>query len=166
MIMWRALSVRIVLVALVALASGCGDGDEVARWVGQVREASVEADRAIAEGDVEAARAALVGLVEAETPRGVAPDDRRVVVADAAYRLAELALSERDAEAALRWADRGLAQGRPPDLFTANLLVARGRALEALGRDVDAAAEYHAALLINEVLLQEALGAAAGREVE
>ena len=43
------------------------------------------------------------------------------------------------------------------DLFVANLLVARGAAHEARGEAPAAAADFHAALLINELLLTQSL---------
>lgn len=157
---WGAMA-RVVgawLVVLVFVA-GCGNGDaDAAAWISHASSASRTADEALARGDADAARAALQAIVSAEVPSSVADRDRRVLRADAFYRLAEIELSGGSPTEALGLADRGLAEGRAEDLFTANLLVARGRALEAVGRDADAAEEYHAALLINEALLREALG--------
>lgn len=145
----------IVLAAL--LAAGCSSGDSAARWVEQVQSVSAEADRALAAGEGDAARSALERLLRLDAPRSVAADDARVVAQDAAWRLALLALESGAPEDALRWADDGLARGRTADLFQANLLAARGRAYEALGRDADAARDYHAALLVNEALLNDLL---------
>lgn len=72
---------------------------------------------------------------------------------DAYYRLAR---RTQDATEQLRLADAGLALGGE-DLFVANLLAIKGRALEALGRDDEAPAVYHRALLINEELLNNLL---------
>lgn len=72
---------------------------------------------------------------------------------DAYYQLART--SEDPAEQ-LELANDGLSLGGD-DLFVANLLAVKGRALEALGRVDEAPAVYHRALLINEQLLNELL---------
>jgi hypothetical protein len=59
---------------------------------------------------------------------------------------------------AWRRARRGLSLGKALDVFTANLWLVRGEALEALGRDSEAAASYYAALEIDNALLQGVLG--------
>lgn len=149
---------RVALVACLVLVA-CG-GEDGAAWVAQARSASVRADEALASGDMARAREALTPLVEQAPPRAVSPDDARVVAQDAAWRLARLALADGDGAAALGWVDAGLSRGRRGDVFVANLLAVRGQALEALGRDVEAARDYHAALVINEALLDEVLASA------
>lgn len=139
--------------AFLVLLTACQDGSA---WAEHVQASSQRADRAIAEGDLEAAREALDALVD-PAPGSVSPEDRRVVAQDACYRRARLELSANAPEAAVAWADRGLALGTYDDVFTANLLVARGQARERLGRATDAAADYHEALLVNESLLDRVL---------
>jgi hypothetical protein len=84
------------------------------------------------------------------------------VLQDTYYRLAGLDLRARDASGALLQAERGLSLGGGQDLFVANLLVARGAAHEARGEAPAAAADFHAALLINEQLLAHSLQDAGG----
>ncbi len=154
------MSARLVttLVAAGVLLSvaACGDGG-AGEWLASARAVHDSADRALAAGDLDAARRSLQGFATQPPPEGVGPEDARVVRQDVFYRLSRLALREGDAEAAKGWAERGLALGRRDDVFTANLLVARGQALEALGQGVEAAADYHDALRINERLLDALL---------
>lgn len=142
----------IVLLSLAALA-GCAEDAAPADWMGEARAAHARADEALEREDRGAAREALEAFFEAEVPGRVAKEDARVVRQDVAFRLSRLALEAGEADAALRWADEGLNEGRGGDVFTANLLVARGRALEAKGEAVEAAAAYHDALRINDALL-------------
>lgn len=154
----------LVGLALLAVALGCGDGARpgAAGWIRQAREVNEHADAALARGDVQAARAALESLLNDPAPASVAARDRRVVLQDAAFRLAELALSAQEPKRAREWVERGLALGRSDDLFTANLLVAGGRARESLGDDHGAIEDYREALRINEALLEDALRAKEG----
>ena len=84
-------------------------------------------------------------------------EQRRVVIMDLCFRLAEVELLLGDSDQALAATDRGIAAGAAADVFSANLYVARGRAFEALGRNDDAARTYHRALEINERLLEKEL---------
>jgi len=146
------------LLALATLPACSGEErSDARRWVESAEAAHRAADEAIARGELDEARAALLGPFEAEPPEGVAERDRRVVRQDLAFRLAEVELEAEVPEAALRWVERGLELGRGEDLFTANLLVARGRANEALGREREAAADYFEALEINDALLRRTL---------
>jgi hypothetical protein len=152
---------RVIIAALAAAisAGGCATGDaSAAAWVQRAAAASQAADRARARGDLEAARADLVLLVAAPAAPGVSADDRRAVLMDAYYRLAEIETGVGQPAAARAWVERGLALGDRQDLFTANLLLAQGHALEAAGEGPKAAASYHRALLIDEALLGAALG--------
>ena len=139
---------------LVALA-GCSQA-RATGWLEQARAAHQQADSALLRGDLDAGRAALREFVDAPAPGRIALEDRRVLLQDALYRLADLELRDRHPQAALAWADRGLALGGR-DLFYANLLVARGHAREDLGEEVWAATDYHDALVINDELLQQVL---------
>jgi hypothetical protein len=150
-------------VVVVAVAAGCSAHDvRPAAWVQRAAAQSVTADTLTARGDLEAARATLVSLVDAPVASGVDANDRRAVLMDAYARLAEIEVGRGQAAAARAWVDRGLALGARTDLFTANLLLAQGHALEAGGEAPRAAASYHRALMINEALLTAALGGRAG----
>jgi hypothetical protein len=130
---------------------------EPGEWLAEVERAHASADTALAAGHPADASAALRAALELAVPQGVASDHARVVQQDLWYRLATIDLASAPAQALLE-ADRGLALGRGADLFSSNLLTARGRALAALGRDTEAASSYHEALAIDERLLQAALG--------
>jgi len=153
------------LVALLAVA-GCSqrppasDGD----WLADATRRHTLADQLLDRGDDPGARAQLAAVVDALAPRGQgdADDDRRRVLQDTYYRLASLDLRAHDAANALLQAERGLRLGGGHDLFVANLLVARGAAHEARGEAPAAAADFHAALLINEQLLADSLRDAGG----
>jgi len=154
-----------VLSALCGLGSGCSESPrpapiglgEGAEWVEQVRSAHAHADAALASDDREAARSALRAAVDATVPEEIRPGHRRAVQQDLWFRLAELALSKQQHEQALQDVERGLALGHAPDVFTANLWIARGETLQALGRDTEAASSYYEALTINQRLLAELL---------
>lgn len=152
--MTRLLSAALAIVALLFVA--CGDGG-AAEWLAQTEVAHRRADEALAAGDVQAAEVALRAAFGRVAPRTIAPEDARVVRQDVAFRLTSLAFERDEPEEAQRWAELGLALGRGEDVFTANLLVARGRAREALGQPVEATEDYHEALLLNEVLLDRVL---------
>ena len=118
-----------------------------------IEQAHARADAAPAE-----ARNVLAQALAAPVPREVKAEHRRVVHQDLSFRLALAELGERRFAEALAAADSGLALGRPADLFVANLWVARGEALEGLGRRAEAASAYFDALEINRELLRHALG--------
>ena len=152
------------LAALLAL--GCArrypGGDS--RWVAEAERRHALADQQLQAGNASAAREALRGIVDGRAPADIPADDRRAVLQDTYFRLAELDLDAHDPKGALADAERGLALGRTPDLFVANLLVVRGAAHEALDEGAAAATDYHAALMINDRLLAEALhGSTDGR---
>jgi hypothetical protein len=152
-------SLALAMVAMVWTTS-CGGGadDERAAWIDTMREASESADRALARRDLARAEHALLDALGRDVPAGVTRDDRRIVRADLHFRLAELELSRGDVLAAEEVADRALREGRARDLFTANLLIVRGRAREARGDDPGAAEDFCEALRISEELMQSALG--------
>jgi predicted negative regulator of RcsB-dependent stress response len=114
-----------------------------------IRAQHAEVDRLIDSGELEKARSVL----EAALGR----PKQRVIRQDLYYRLAEVNLELSLPDRALAAADAGLALGRGADIFTANLLVSEGRALESLHRDREAAATYADALAIDEALLEKAL---------
>lgn len=164
----HALAARLTLLfVLAAGVAGCAAREDepgaaertaAAAWVGAARGAHAAADAALERGDHDAARTALRAAWDRPAPPAVSTEDVRVVKQDLAYRLAEVELGAGEPARALAWTDRGLEQGRARDLFTANLLVARGRAQEALGNETEAAGSYFEALEINDDLLRRTLG--------
>ena len=151
---------RLVVLLLVACAAaGCGvrRSTDSGRWLVTITQASGGAEMARARGDRAEARRMLVAIVDAPRPAGVWPDDLRAVRMDAYFRLATLELEDASPKAARQWAEQGLALGARRDVFTANLHLVHGRALEALGVDLEAQASYHRALVVTEALLGTAL---------
>lgn len=136
----------------------CGCADDAGAWMHDVRTWSAQADAADARGDRVAAIDALSRIVERQVPESVAAEDARVVRQDACARLAERLLEHGDPERAARVVAEGLALGEREDLFTANLLTVQGLVHEGRGDDREAARAYHRALLIQEALLERALG--------
>jgi len=152
------MSLRLLAFAFLAFfAVACGPADdEAAAWLANAQAAHAEAD----DESVDEAIATLEAFARLAPPEGVDARDARIVRQDLFYRVSRLALDSGDASRARALADEGLALGRGDDLFTANLLVARGQAREAEGDALGASEDYHDALLINDALLQQVLGAA------
>jgi len=146
----------LVAAALLAtFALGCSQarvGGE-SPWVADTARRHALADERLRAGNTAGAKEALLAIVDGAVPPGVPLGDRRGVLQDTYFRLAEMDLQAGDARAALASADRGLGLGRADDLFVANLLVVRGAAHESLGDGPAAATDYHDALLINDKLL-------------
>ena len=157
----RHLVARTFVYGAFALALGSCGPDEAGRWIEEAHASSEAAAAAERAGDLEAEQAALEQIVASEPPSGVAPDDARIVRQDAYERLAHVFERRGDAQSALRQIELGLDLGESQDIFTANLLVRRGRILEMRGLDLDAAGAYHEALMIHEALLEAALHPAA-----
>lgn len=140
-------------------APGVPEGGE---WVLQVRRANEDTDAALARQDTVAAQTALKSALALDVPAAILPIHARAVRQDLLFRLASVALQRDDGSAALDAADEGLTLGRGTDVFTANLLIARGRALEMSDRGKDAAKSYYEALQINQQLLRTVLSGDAG----
>ncbi len=161
---WLALGCVVMLGCAVAVGCAAQGGlggaavSAVPAFLEGARNANAAADRAVSRGDWDAAREALEGAIAAEPPAGMAEDDVRVVRQDLLFRLSQVELSAGNAARAADRADEGLNIGMVDDVFTANLLVARGRAREAQDREREAAGDYYDALEINEKLLHAALG--------
>lgn len=152
------------LLLLLLLASGCDDGAPRA-WVSASRADSAAATEALTQGDDEAALRRLGALLARPVPDGVAERDARVVRQDACDRVARIHLARGDTRRAMRFATQGLELGQAglelgeaDDVFTANLIITRGRIHEAAGRDREAADDYARAIAIQEALLEAALG--------
>jgi len=163
---------RAVSIGALLLCAACAQQDaapapelvapSAGQWVLDIEGVHARVDGAIATGDRAAARHHIEAALSATVPTGVSAEHRRVVHQDLLFRLAGVELSASGGEAALRASERGLALGRFDDLFTANLLLSAGRALETLGRDTEAADSYYRALKINEALLSRVLATDAG----
>jgi tetratricopeptide (TPR) repeat protein len=136
---------------------GCSSGADGGEWIASVQKASASADELVASGRPEDARHALEAAL-ALPSHGMDREDVRVVRQDLFYRVGRLDLAAGRADAARARADQGLTLGRGSDVFTANLLILRGRALETAGNAAAASRDYHEALVINEALLDKALG--------
>ena len=147
--------VTAVIVGAVALG-GCSRQPPAERWTTMTARAHREADRRLDAGDASGARARLLALVDAQKAHAGESAERRLALQDTYFRLARLAIGAHEPRQAIAYADAGLAYGTAPHLFVANLLVARGAALEAAGDARAAAADYQRALAINETLLGQA----------
>jgi hypothetical protein len=154
--------VAVSLLCALAFACGCGAeepaGLDAAAWVQEVRSAHAAADAALQAGQAQAALERLNAALSLPVPADVQAEHHRVVHQDLLFRVAQAQLQVGHSGEAWATADRGLGLGTAQDLFTANLLIARGQALEAEHRDTEAAASYYEALVINRVLLGAALG--------
>jgi hypothetical protein len=147
----------VILVALITLV-GCSATRGSEDWVTQAESAHHVADERLAQGDIEGARQVLRSATEIHVPKGTNAKDARVVRQDLYYRLAALEVSQNRLVEAQQWANAGLGLGRGNDVFTANLYIARGKALERRGDASGASRDYHDALLITEALLDKSLG--------
>lgn len=155
-------SVALAVLTLTALACDdaarpAGDAESAAAWVTDLRAAHERADVAERDGNLEAARLALETLAGTPAPAGVAPTHARAARQDLYFRLATLSAMRAEHAEARDAATAGLALGQEDDVLTANLLIARAEALEALGDRDGASSDFLAALRINEVLLDAVL---------
>jgi hypothetical protein len=148
------------LFALFVLAS-CSAKEDAGDFFSRTEGANDEADRRLSSGDGAGARAILREAAEAKVPTGARAGDARAVRQDLLYRLAALELGASRAKEAAAAATQGLELGRAKDVFTSNLLIVRGRALEELGDPRGASRDYHDALLVTEALLDKSLEGAA-----
>ena len=157
---FRRAAFGFVLAAVAAALGGCSETQRLPPdpWIVEVATATRQVDRLLDANDTEAARALLRTLVADQRASPELADDRRVALEDCYFRLAHLALTANDPHQALADAERGLSYQTADSLFVANLLVARGAAHEALRDPRSAAEDYHRALVMNERLLQQALG--------
>jgi hypothetical protein len=150
----RAIVTAVILGALAL--GGCSRQPPAERWTAMTARAHREADRRLDAGDAGGARARLLALVDAQKAHAGESAERRLALQDTYFRLARLAIGAHEPRQAIVYADAGLAYGTAPHLFVANLLVARGAALEAAGDPRAAAADYQRALVINDTLLGQA----------
>lgn len=151
--------VRALALVCAVVCAGCGSmGAEGEAWMEANAADSAAADSALAAGDRAEAIERLRAIAERERPAAVAEQDARVVRQDAYDRWARIEIARGDAERARQLVERALALGEEEDVFTANLLTTRGKLHEMRGADREAARDYHRALIIEEGLLDRALG--------
>lgn len=151
---WLVLS---LLLLPLLLLPACGAGSSSADAVALVRQAHARADAALDEGDPAAALVALQPVLAPAALASLPRAERRALLQDAHFRVAELHRRAGRPAQAVDHAQAGLALGDARDLLAANLYMTLGRSFEALGRDREAASALHDALQINEILLQAAL---------
>jgi hypothetical protein len=154
----RRVAAFVAFVSALVLVVACSGRTGTSDWIERAETAHHDADRLLPLGDVAAARTALRAAAEAPVPEGASPRDARIVRQDLYCRLASLEVDRADPAEAVRWATTGLSLGRGEDVFTANLEIVRGRALERLGNANDASRDYHDALVVTEALLDLSLG--------
>jgi hypothetical protein len=155
----KHVAVLLGIVSALALVVACSGRTSTSDWILHAETAHHDADRLLPLGDAAAARTALQAAAEVPVPKGTSPRDARIVRQDLYCRLASLEVDRANPEEAVRWATTGLSLGRGEDVFTANLEIVRGRALERLGDANGASRDYHAALVVTEALLDLSLGA-------
>lgn len=151
---------RVIFLLIVGVLLGsCGRAPEQAHgWAAHSARRHAEADHLLQTGRRSDAVGVLTALRDDLRQQEVAGQAAgRMALQDVYYRLGGLALQAGTAAQALEYCDQGLAVGSSDDLFTANLLVVRGRAHELLGHRTAAAEDLHQALLINEKLLDRTL---------
>jgi tetratricopeptide (TPR) repeat protein len=154
---------RLCVVLVVAIATACGSSElpaeppalDAETWLEEIERAHVTANT----GSAAQASAALSAALATPVPPDVLAVHRRVVHQDLLFRLAHAELDAGRSKDSLAAADRGLALGQQLDVFSANLHLVRGEALDALGRATEAASAYFEALEINRKLLHHVLGA-------
>jgi hypothetical protein len=156
-----ALAILTFLLALACVAGCSANGpsgsSSAGEWFAHAEAANQEADRRLVHGDTGGARNVLRDAVETEPPSSARIEDARVVRQDLLYRLASIDLGAGKVTAAVAWATQGLTLGRSNDAFTSNLLIVRGRAFERMNDVNGASRDYHDALLVTEVLLDQSL---------
>lgn len=142
---------------MAAACSGTKDGG----WDDVVRRAHRTADEQRTT-DVVTTEQALRRAIE-QAP-GTLDERQRWIVQDLYYRLGQLLLDSGAMQLALDEIERGLRVSGAPTLARANLLALQGKTLAKMGNKQAAAEALHAALLINEALMDLALTGASESE--
>lgn len=150
---------RLLALCLVCTAFGVGGAcssakDRGAHWVTLVQRAHESADDSAQRSPAVIERALRQALSEAPD----APNQReRWVIQDLYYRLGQTLADAGALDGAATEVERGLAIDAAPTLARANLLALQGKLFERNGNTEAASRAYHAALLVNEVLMDQAL---------
>jgi len=159
----RFLATCLIWSALAACVACSSAKDRGAHWLTLVQRAhhSVDEYRTVQEqrGPTDVtARGTERALRQAISEAPDAPNvGERWVIQDLYYRLAQLLTDTGAADSAATEVERGLAIDAAPTLARANLLALHGKLLEKRGETEAAAKAYHGALLVNEVLMDQAL---------
>lgn len=153
--------------AALAVCVACSSAkDRSAHWVALVQRAHHSADEYRKTDEKPSAtdlaprdpRSSERVLRQAISEAPEAPNVReRWVIQDLYYRLAQLLTDTGASDRAATEIERGLGIDAAPTLARANLLALHGKILEKQGELEAAARAYHAALLVNEVLMDQAL---------
>lgn len=125
------------------------------QWVNAVRDAHELADLATTKAQRHAAIAALRNAVEAAPPANSAK--RHWALQDLHFRLAQTLVDDGQLSEAHVVIAQGLKLTPEPNVTRANLLALEGKVYELEGMAERAARALHEALLINELLLEQAL---------
>lgn len=140
---------------VIAVFAACSSAkDRGSEWVDLVQRAHHELDEGRSEDAVSTERVLRAAIVEA--PRDPSPRESWVIQ-DLHYRLAQVLLDAGEIDRAIVEVDRGLLVATAATLARANLLALRGKIFERQGNRQRAAEAFHAALLINETLMDQAL---------
>jgi hypothetical protein len=150
---------------LLLLVLGCARAEDagVQAFARSVAAGQTEVDALLDRGQPDRARKVLQAIIAgaAGTHAKARSRSQRALLQDVYFQLARLALDDGQAAVAVQEASAGLSLGgglgEDEDLFTANLLIARGAAHEALGASAAAVDDYSRAQIINQVLLRKAL---------
>jgi len=164
-----------LLWAALATCGACSSAkDRGAHWVNLVQRAHHGVDEyrktdqhSVTEHNNRVADAAERAVRHALSEAPDVPNvTERWVIQDLYYRLAQLLADTGKTERAALEIERGLAVDAASTLARANLLALHGKVLEQLGNPEAAAKAYHAALLVNEVLMDQALSGGTERGKE
>lgn len=138
-----------------AVGSACSSAKERgSEWVDLVQRAHQRVDEGATSGAP--AVESILRAAIAEAPEN--PNERqRWLIQDLHYRLAQVLLDAGELERAAIEVGHGLRADDAATLARANLLALQGKTFERQGDRQKAAEAFHAALLINELLMDKAL---------
>ncbi len=138
-----------------AVCTACSSAKERgSEWVDLVHRAHQRVDEGATSGTL--AMEPILRAAIAEAPKN--PNEReRWVIQDLHYRLAQLLLDAGQLDRAAVEVVHGLRADDAATLARANLLALQGKTFERQGNREKAAEAFHAALLINELLMDKAL---------
>lgn len=131
------------------------EAEQSAQWANAVRDAHKRADDATTQTQRNDAITALRNAVQAAPPPNSAK--RQWALQDLHFRLAQTLVDDGQLREAQVVIAQGLQLTPEPSVTRANLLALQGKVYELEGKAEQAARALHEALLINEVLLEQAL---------
>jgi hypothetical protein len=126
------------------------------RWLVVARDNHGKVDALLDQGQAVDAARLVAEIVERAPPPDppAAKATRRILIQDAYFRIALMALEAGHTLVAGLQAEQGVAQGEAEDLFTANLLIVRAVAHDRLGEEQLASAARQRAARINQTLAE------------